>query len=215
MPTVTAAGSALTDALALTLGDALTLALRLGVPLHTHTPLAGAPQKTKQHSAGQDDGETLGVTLVVAERCAQTHVKGATGAHTYVPAQPEDDADNDGDTGLFVVDSVTEGLAVHDGDGIGDGCDERDVDGDDVAVSDGVCGSDGDGDAVADADCDGDAVCDGDALGDAVCDGDALGDAEADGELEPSAWQQTGCEIKADASAERDEGSGKGAGGKA
>ena len=87
-------------------------------------------------SDGDGDGDTVsdGVTLGVAEKGSQTHVKGNTGKHTYVPAQPDtdDDAENDGDTGLLVLDGVRVRLAVHDGDGVGDDCDKGDIDGDGV-----------------------------------------------------------------------------------
>jgi len=187
--TVTAAGSALSDALGLALGDAEELADRLGVPLHTHTPLAGAPQKTKQHSAGQGVDVTLGDTLTVGENCAQMQVNGATGAHTYVPAQPDVDADTDGDTGLCVKDGVSDELTVHEGDCDGDGCSDRDAVGDGDGEGDGDGDSDNEADTVCDrcGDGDGDAVSDGDVLG------DVLGDAEVVGELDPSSWQQTGC----------------------
>ena len=92
------------EGLGLTVGEsavAEALGDGVGVPKHTHRPLAVEPQATKQHSCGQTVIVTLGemVGVAVVGRLAETETDGEGEAETVGDRVADTEADTEGTVG--------------------------------------------------------------------------------------------------------------------
>jgi hypothetical protein len=100
-PVAVMAGVPLGEAEAVSVTTGVTLGEMEGVPLQMQTPLAGAPQATKQHSCGQTVIVTLGemVGVAVVGRLAETEADGEGETETVGDRVADTVADTEGTVG--------------------------------------------------------------------------------------------------------------------